>query len=442
MLIMFHPKYSNLLFGKYVDIMCLNPLHIKVKSVVQYDGGFRDVVVACGKCAECQSTKTSAMLIRCKAELDDSVVCYFDTLTYNEQNIPSIDGYKCFSRDDVQKFMKRLRRRLARAGFTKDVFKFLIVSEYGGLTQRPHYHVLFFLKVFIPLKAWKKFVNDSWQKGFTDHAESPRAIVKDVDALNYCVKYVFKDVYTRKREFAFRASYALKHYGVEHNELLREQRKEMDSFLRSHFHFFQTSRFFGCPYLEKADLESLLTDKSFYFDKGNVRRFVQLPRYFYNKVFKEVTKVDNHFCLTYNKLGLEFGRQMLVKRIEETEHEYNKIISLLNIRDVTAKQAAVYSIVYRGRSFERNVDLLHMFDEDYYTEFYVGSMLTSGILRQLFEEQKVGIFSGSTMQVKVEKLEYALSQIEQYRQKDNKIKSKTADEVAALRFRLAKVFHR
>lgn len=59
----------------------------------------------------------------------------FVTLTYNDAHLP---GDRGLSKIDLRNFMKRLRKRHG-AGI-----RFLAAGEYGGETQRPHYHMALF----------------------------------------------------------------------------------------------------------------------------------------------------------------------------------------------------------------------------------------------------------------------------------------------------------
>lgn len=62
-------------------------------------------------------------------------------------------------KDDVQKWLKRSRRRMERFyGYSKE-FKYFITSEYGPLTLRPHYHCLF---IGLDVKDFEKFFLTDW----------------------------------------------------------------------------------------------------------------------------------------------------------------------------------------------------------------------------------------------------------------------------------------
>lgn len=151
--------------------------------------------VPCGKCLDCQRQYQDEWFTRCFYEWQDCVkhhgVCYFLTLTYNEDSIPYYQGHKCFSKRHVQLFIKRLRYRLNRYGLT---MKYFIASEYGELFQRPHYHALFYLNYqYLTPSAFQILVEESWQYGFIKKGKFG-IVVQSYHAVKYVTKYVTKDI--------------------------------------------------------------------------------------------------------------------------------------------------------------------------------------------------------------------------------------------------------
>lgn len=191
--------------------MCLNPITIKNKSkYVNLHGSQYLVQVPCGKCAECREMKYRDYAVRSYYEFleaeDKGGFGYFETLTYNDENVPCVyDEYDnllflCFDRKDVTDFLKRLRVNLERAGYdVKDNLTYFLVSEYGGKTMRPHYHVIFYVKFNISVRAFASFVYAAWDKGFTNmHFPGDYSIVdgkkiEGTGAIHYVAKYVNKD---------------------------------------------------------------------------------------------------------------------------------------------------------------------------------------------------------------------------------------------------------
>lgn len=94
--------------------------------------------VPCGKCLSCRINKRREWTLRLCHEEVFSSSAFFVTLTYDEEHVPfDSNGNMAVSKEDVQKFMKRLRYRCG------DGIRFFLNSEYGEL-GRPHYHALIF----------------------------------------------------------------------------------------------------------------------------------------------------------------------------------------------------------------------------------------------------------------------------------------------------------
>lgn len=63
----------------------------------------------------------------------------FVTLTYRSDQIPIVNGLSSLQPEDLQKFLKRLRKKLEPVRL-----RFFACGEYGDETQRPHYHAAIF----------------------------------------------------------------------------------------------------------------------------------------------------------------------------------------------------------------------------------------------------------------------------------------------------------
>lgn len=219
--------------------MCLNPLYMyNPASLISKVGGQKyRMVIPCGQCAECRESKRNDMYFRtvyhCEEYFYNDGYVIFDTLTYDNEHLPHVgdfvsnvsdaDNFSCFRYDDFRKFIVNLRRQLDYHGYDiKGNFTYFITSEYGSddeyivngrvkkATQRPHYHILFFVKrdAGIEPAVFSRFVSKCWKHGKTDGVEyntvskfnskvfGPR-YTTDMDVLrriaNYVSKYVLKD---------------------------------------------------------------------------------------------------------------------------------------------------------------------------------------------------------------------------------------------------------
>lgn len=173
------------------------------------------MVVSCGHCLSCIVQKAHAKSNVCAQQEKISKYTFFVTLTYNKENVPCaypvylfddaqssrkqyIELYddqtgellgscyyphkKCkaiinrtddnklhYARfSDVQKFMKRLRRRIetSKKPYSNEKIKYYAVSEYGPRTFRPHFHILLYLDSPELSQDLAALVHQSWKNGY------------------------------------------------------------------------------------------------------------------------------------------------------------------------------------------------------------------------------------------------------------------------------------
>lgn len=139
---------------------CITPFHVTDKITGE------KMPVACGKCPECFTRRTSGWSFRLMQQDKVSNCSHFITLTYDTDYVPiSKNGFLTLSKgrqSDLTKFFKRLRKahdslykKLRVPVEDRRKIRYYACGEYGTKTQRPHYHVLIF-DCFIELiqKAW------------------------------------------------------------------------------------------------------------------------------------------------------------------------------------------------------------------------------------------------------------------------------------------------
>lgn len=190
----------------------------------------------------CKKDKQNDLFLRFWAESQYHQYSSFWTFTYDEEHLPrSFNGLPTLRQQDFSLFMKRLRKKIAP--YIKNI-KVFYVGEYGGVTNRPHYHALFF---GVP-KEFSSYVLDSWKNGFIT--------VSDVNPARF--RYVAK--YVMKNE-------------VFSEDFCRENGIEPQ--------FSQCSRRpgLGLKYIEENYLS--LIYRGYFLYKG-IR--YSLPRYFFNKI--------------------------------------------------------------------------------------------------------------------------------------------------------------
>lgn len=195
--------------------MCLNLRRIKnpSKHISAYSSKFF-VEVKCGDCAECRQEKKLEWQHRAHAVYETTKkkggYTLFLSLTHDEKHCPRFHGMRCFNPDEIVLFRKRLRSYIVRykrknyvtgqyycpfAEYYEDNFRLLICSEYGGVTHRPHYHILLSAAIpgLTPLML-RHFVARAWTLGLIDSPQMAlNHIVNSDFALKYVASYMYKD---------------------------------------------------------------------------------------------------------------------------------------------------------------------------------------------------------------------------------------------------------
>lgn len=187
--------------------MCTSPLRIfnPRKNLTYRDKIWLDV--PCGQCAECRKKYQNDWFVRTYFEFlgcryKNGTTIYV-TLTYNESCKPLFGEVPCFSRRDVQLFLKRLRKAV-KLYLGHDCVRYIITSEYGGETHRPHYHGLIFF--YYPnlrpyqISELKHIITVCWSShgGFVHFGRKGnykiRGVVENSAAVSYVAKYLGKDM--------------------------------------------------------------------------------------------------------------------------------------------------------------------------------------------------------------------------------------------------------
>jgi len=142
------------------------------------------VYCPCGKCINCLRNYTKQWQMRMREEMASAKTSFFITLTYNEENVPHGDNELLLYKADYQRFLKRLRKRLSSLDNIK--LRYVVVGEYGGKSNRPHYHFAIYLDKRVPFNVFKKYVDDSWLFGFN------KVEFLNLSKIHYLVKYFNK----------------------------------------------------------------------------------------------------------------------------------------------------------------------------------------------------------------------------------------------------------
>lgn len=170
---------------------CLHP-------VILSNGDYKP----CGKCPVCRMKYRKQMAVRIfmESSIEKPIDNYFITLTYDDQNIPTIAGRQCFNKEHLVRFLDSLRHKLRSRGLS---LRYFGTCEYGEEGYRSHYHFLFFL--YGPKKsrfAYKgvhefnrNYIQPLWPYGFTYDGRV------SVPSVMYCTCYALKDDQALERDW-------------------------------------------------------------------------------------------------------------------------------------------------------------------------------------------------------------------------------------------------
>lgn len=152
-----------------------------MKPFIVKKGTPEQTLAMCGKCPNCRKKRVSTWSFRLLQEFKVSDSAYFVTLTYNTENIPfTKTGLATLSKSDAQKFMKRLRHYHKQSRS----LKYYLVGEYGGTSERPHYHIILF-------NAQPELIEKAWS---LDDQPIGHIHLGDVNGatVGYTMKYISK----------------------------------------------------------------------------------------------------------------------------------------------------------------------------------------------------------------------------------------------------------
>lgn len=99
------------------------------------------IELPCGRCMGCRIQKKQEWTTRLLCEAEMHAYSYFITLTYNKNPLH-------VSKNDVQLFLDRFRKKHGK-------FRYYLISEYGDLRWRPHYHACIYGPQLNLKRVWR-----------------------------------------------------------------------------------------------------------------------------------------------------------------------------------------------------------------------------------------------------------------------------------------------
>lgn len=161
------------------------------------------VSINCGQCLPCRVNNARSMAVRCVHEASMYDSNCFLTLTIDDYHMDREGFNFSLDKEVMRNFMKKLRSRIdycpSDFGLNKgDKVRVLYCGEYGGRTERPHYHALLFNCGFSDQILYKKdgsyryynsdLLHSIWPYGF--------GVISSLDygSAAYVARYVTKKV--------------------------------------------------------------------------------------------------------------------------------------------------------------------------------------------------------------------------------------------------------
>lgn len=345
--------------------MCSNTKQIKNRTTLYKNGLDKPyITVDCGTCDSCRVKKQLDFYTRCYSEykyyIENGGRVLFITLTYNDFYVPSYQisinskqfEIPCFSVDDRQRFIKRVRRFFEyHFGYSPECFeddklvfpiKYFISCEYGEKYKRPHYHALLFFPPsvkplpsnfhFLVGNCWR-YIRDKDRKfareiGFYFFSKdkkdgSYRPYVESFKCLKYVSKYITKDLSYFNNEKVNSFLNAI-------NKLDDFSRKEYLSYFSSYCPRPLISNNFGSPLLYdfKKHFEN-------YVKKGvpvleNKVKYYSLPYYIIRKACFNIVKnpFTNEVRSYINSFGQMFFNFQFHENLNKCVKSLEKKLSL------------------------------------------------------------------------------------------------------------------
>lgn len=142
------------------------------------------VLIPCGQCYYCKMSYQRQWLQRMHCESHYHNKAWFITLTYAHSP-------RFLKKDDLQKFMKRLRFYFYKNFGLKNIVYFA-AGEYGSLFNRPHYHLIIFDLPILDLEVASMNTHTSetirklWNKGIVQVDQA------DIGSFSYVAGYSAK----------------------------------------------------------------------------------------------------------------------------------------------------------------------------------------------------------------------------------------------------------
>lgn len=383
---------------------CISPIAVQNNSKRIYKNYRAKLInyVPCGKCYECRKQKTFDLMIRSYYDESDYVI--FDTLSYSEKNVPwlkneimqelnnqyelKFQNVRIIKYEDYQKFMKRLRKNMKKN--YKDVeLKYICSAEYGHDdnyiddygkmrkgTNRPHFHLIIFVKGNILPVVLSKMIKQNWKLGKTDGVE-------DKGLLYFNCNRLFKDYLAKKNVVGYLCKYVTKtnSYQAKLNEILKkienqiynqifgtdkleEKKNDVKKILKKYNQFVRWSQGLGKEYLvDSSNIKQFMSKNYIQIRTDLKNKKYSLPLYYNRKLFKKYVKEYDEYQLT------ELGKEYELKKLNNIlENNKKKLKLYTDLKDDVINEIAYYWTYIKDRNMKDGKDYIPDYKECYWSE--------------------------------------------------------------------------
>ena len=341
----FFPRKGSKPRGKmYIIAMCMIGMKIKPSS----SRAPSKVFVPCGHCAECRKAAQSQWCFRLKAEFlklqELGWNLGFLTLTYNERHLPHIpkecfrdpEKFKsvpCFSRDDITRWVHRLRKWIWKMYHAKGM-KYMVCSEYGSKTQRPHYHVILGVPPIVGFPGFFRYAQYAWSD-------------KSHKKLGFTIPAKYSGGYDQKGNYhkpfqitlsaTFAAAYAAKYTSKDLNYYVDKSKFIVTRKFKRLMPFHCQSQSLGLGFLDLlgSDEAKLAVLRDGFAFVGDSRR-QELPIYIKNKLLFDnryiyEQKTGKRLCRRYaNEFFQAYRDRILEKKVESCARLIDQLLNFEN----------------------------------------------------------------------------------------------------------------
>lgn len=340
--------------------MCFSPVVIrnpKKNPVPGLDSKF--LAVPCNHCPECRMHRQDDWYVRNFFEYDmvknSGGYAQLFTLTYRPSKLPKCThlNIPCFSRRDIQLFLKLLRDKVGTG------LRFFMASEYGDEKHRPHYHFVFYCPSHLDREFLKKSVAKSWHGGILYTSNINDGLVLDVRGIRYAAKYAVKDLlqdgwFLKQRNIL---KESLKMSGDMNRPSYREYCEAQLKEFEKHRPFVQTSLDFGMYFFQSEYFNRSLAEDGYVripsYKKVEGDKF-KLPLYFERKMFYKVEKSSVHGHNVY--VLTDYGRHVMDRRFKlQLEALDYRVHECINVFKSPKFLAYCYKVGFKPVSSSFNV---------------------------------------------------------------------------------------